>query len=201
MCIRDRLYESDLQTIKPLLLELFVSVEKGNCASLQPVYTLLVARARENEAMVKRILGPDFRLDDRMELTIDVEKRPFPKTVAAKQELLKKIVQFQIENSLLSGIDMAEAKKQQIHRYELQTKRVVEQNPAQLITTAAEAFAGALDPHTSYLSPRNLEDLSLIHISEPTRLLSISYAVFCLKKKTPPQKYWKYASRTHSTII
>eukprot|EP00658_Telonema_sp_P-2_P027961 TRINITY_DN21513_c0_g1_i1.p1 TRINITY_DN21513_c0_g1~~TRINITY_DN21513_c0_g1_i1.p1 ORF type:complete len:336 (+),score=22.00 TRINITY_DN21513_c0_g1_i1:172-1179(+) len=28
-----------------------------------------------------------------------------------------------------------------------------------------------------------LSDLSLIHISEPTRLLSISYAVFCLKKK------------------
>eukprot|EP00658_Telonema_sp_P-2_P006674 TRINITY_DN12526_c0_g2_i1.p1 TRINITY_DN12526_c0_g2~~TRINITY_DN12526_c0_g2_i1.p1 ORF type:complete len:179 (-),score=53.00 TRINITY_DN12526_c0_g2_i1:10-546(-) len=27
------------------------------------------------------------------------------------------------------------------------------------------------------------EALSLIHISEPTRLLSISYAVFCLKKK------------------
>src|SRR5678815_6190998 len=30
---------------------------------------------------------------------------------------------------------------------------------------------------------RALLDLSLIHISEPTRLLSISYAVFCLKKK------------------
>src|SRR5678815_5935042 len=27
-----------------------------------------------------------------------------------------------------------------------------------------------------------VKDLSLIHISEPTRLLSISYAVFCLKK-------------------
>ena len=32
--------------------------------------------------------------------------------------------------------------------------------------------------------------LSLIHISEPTRLLSISYAVFCLKKKTR-DKYYK----------
>src|SRR5678815_1712602 len=31
--------------------------------------------------------------------------------------------------------------------------------------------------------PRNMKGLSLIHISEPTRLLSISYAVFCLKKK------------------
>ena len=30
-----------------------------------------------------------------------------------------------------------------------------------------------------------LLSLSLIHISEPTRLLSISYAVFCLKKKNP----------------
>eukprot|EP00658_Telonema_sp_P-2_P006168 TRINITY_DN12348_c0_g1_i1.p1 TRINITY_DN12348_c0_g1~~TRINITY_DN12348_c0_g1_i1.p1 ORF type:complete len:332 (-),score=77.81 TRINITY_DN12348_c0_g1_i1:52-1047(-) len=30
--------------------------------------------------------------------------------------------------------------------------------------------------------------LSLIHISEPTRLLSISYAVFCLKKKKRKQK-------------
>eukprot|EP00658_Telonema_sp_P-2_P024059 TRINITY_DN19655_c0_g1_i2.p1 TRINITY_DN19655_c0_g1~~TRINITY_DN19655_c0_g1_i2.p1 ORF type:complete len:288 (+),score=71.59 TRINITY_DN19655_c0_g1_i2:174-1037(+) len=29
----------------------------------------------------------------------------------------------------------------------------------------------------------DVKDLSLIHISEPTRLLSISYAVFCLKKK------------------
>eukprot|EP00658_Telonema_sp_P-2_P013452 TRINITY_DN15090_c0_g2_i1.p1 TRINITY_DN15090_c0_g2~~TRINITY_DN15090_c0_g2_i1.p1 ORF type:complete len:136 (+),score=14.28 TRINITY_DN15090_c0_g2_i1:44-451(+) len=29
----------------------------------------------------------------------------------------------------------------------------------------------------------NILRLSLIHISEPTRLLSISYAVFCLKKK------------------
>eukprot|EP00658_Telonema_sp_P-2_P011696 TRINITY_DN14485_c0_g1_i2.p1 TRINITY_DN14485_c0_g1~~TRINITY_DN14485_c0_g1_i2.p1 ORF type:complete len:632 (-),score=131.10 TRINITY_DN14485_c0_g1_i2:4-1899(-) len=31
------------------------------------------------------------------------------------------------------------------------------------------------------------DDLSLIHISEPTRLLSISYAVFCLKKKKKKQ--------------
>src|SRR5678816_4790657 len=28
--------------------------------------------------------------------------------------------------------------------------------------------------------PALVQDLSLIHISEPTRLLSISYAVFCL---------------------
>ena len=32
--------------------------------------------------------------------------------------------------------------------------------------------------------------LSLIHISEPTRLLSISYAVFCLEKKPSDTRLW-----------
>jgi len=32
-------------------------------------------------------------------------------------------------------------------------------------------------------------DLSLIHISEPTRRYAISYAVFCLKKKTPAEPF------------
>ena len=38
-------------------------------------------------------------------------------------------------------------------------------------------------------------DLSLIHISEPTRLLSISYAVFCLKKKKKKTKNKHYVVR------
>ncbi len=155
------LFESDLEKLKPLLTDLFVSAERGNCASLQPVFDLLVLRARENESIVKKMLGPDFRSDKMAALHTNVDKRPYPKTMSEKQGLLKKIVQFQIENALITGIDLATAKKQQIHRYELQTMRVVEQNPARLITTAAEAFAGALDPHTSYLSPKNLEDLRI----------------------------------------
>src|SRR5660398_305136 len=35
----------------------------------------------------------------------------------------------------------------------------------------------------NYIDLADLMDLSLIHISEPTRLRRISYAVFCLKKK------------------
>ena len=33
-----------------------------------------------------------------------------------------------------------------------------------------------------------IRDLSLIHISEPTRQAEISYAVFCLKKKKPQNR-------------
>jgi carboxyl-terminal processing protease len=155
------LYESDLEKLQPVLKNVFTSVKGGDCSSLKQVYDVLVARARENETIVKEILGPDYRLDDTVELNINVNKRPYAKTTVEKHELLRKVVQFQIENSLLAGIDLPAAKKQQIHRYELQTMRVIEQNPTELITTSAKAFALALDPHTSYLSPKNLEDFRI----------------------------------------
>jgi carboxyl-terminal processing protease len=155
------LYESDVQKLKPVLQSIFDGGQAGDCAVLTQVYDVLVARARENEAIIKKILGPDYRLDDTVELNLDVNKRPYMRTTVQKHELLRKVVQFQIENSLLAGIGLAQAREKQIHRYELQTKRVIERNPEKLITDVAEAFALALDPHTSYLSPENLEDLRI----------------------------------------
>jgi len=155
------LYESDLERLKPALNGLFARVRSGDCAALQQVYDVLVARAQENEIIVRKILGPDYRLDETAELNTNVSKRPYVKTAAEKQDLLKAVVQFQIENALAAGIDLAEAKKRQIHRYELQTRRVVERTSEKLVTGVAEAFALALDPHSSYLSPENLEDLRI----------------------------------------
>lgn len=155
------LYDADVERLKPVLLGIFTGMQSGDCSALQQVHNLLVARARENEGMVKKILGPGYRLDETVELNSNVKKRPYVKTAAEKYGFLKKFVQFQIENALLAGADLAEAKRQQIHRYERQTIRTVERNPEKLITLFAEAFARALDPHTSYLSSENLEDLRI----------------------------------------
>lgn len=155
------LYESDLQRLKPLLRSLFISAQRGNCTPLHQVYDLLVQRAQENEEIVKKILGPDYKPDETVELNVDVAKRSYLKTRTEKYELLRKIIHFQIENTLLAGVNLAEARKQQIHHYKLQTRRIVENDPEKLITDVAEAFALALDPHTSYLSSDNFEDLQI----------------------------------------
>src|SRR5678816_1533941 len=47
--------------------------------------------------------------------------------------------------------------------------------PVELAVRALDGWIVPVSTGTEY-------NLSLIHISEPTRLLSISYAVFCLKK-------------------
>src|SRR5450756_2998013 len=48
--------------------------------------------------------------------------------------------------------------------------------------------SGAWSPKHPSKSSKHATDLSLIHISEPTRLGMISYAVFCLKKKKKKKK-------------
>ena len=47
----------------------------------------------------------------------------------------------------------------------------------------SEIVGGGADDGSLGVSRRGEDGLSLIHISEPTRLGMISYAVFCLKKK------------------
>eukprot|EP00831_Metopus_contortus_P006980 TRINITY_DN12664_c0_g1_i4.p2 TRINITY_DN12664_c0_g1~~TRINITY_DN12664_c0_g1_i4.p2 ORF type:complete len:112 (-),score=26.06 TRINITY_DN12664_c0_g1_i4:32-367(-) len=59
-------------------------------------------------------------------------------------------------------------------------------NVEQTIMQHYVALCGTLKPKFSRLLPQQLYILSLIHISEPTRPLYISYAVFCLKKKKKP---------------
>src|SRR5678815_6049487 len=58
--------------------------------------------------------------------------------------------------------------------------------PNYAVRNGAQGYVGhpaLADPGFAKAAAGVLLDLSLIHISEPTRLLSISYAVFCLKKK------------------
>eukprot|EP00658_Telonema_sp_P-2_P049363 TRINITY_DN37533_c0_g1_i1.p1 TRINITY_DN37533_c0_g1~~TRINITY_DN37533_c0_g1_i1.p1 ORF type:complete len:140 (-),score=43.75 TRINITY_DN37533_c0_g1_i1:127-546(-) len=57
-----------------------------------------------------------------------------------------------------------------------------EHNPSQE-TSTKETVTNAAVAQDEPPPDAKIEGLSLIHISEPTRLLSISYAVFCLKKK------------------
>src|SRR5674536_216258 len=56
-------------------------------------------------------------------------------------------------------------------------------NGAPVGYTEYRVGSGSWTTGTSVTVARAGATLSLIHISEPTRLLSISYAVFCLKQK------------------
>ena len=100
----------------------------------------------------------------------------------------------------------ATMKDHTLHKYNLQGQLI-----ADFLISNVEGMMYDTD-EIRYTTAKNYDDdgkltgeigsanLSLIHISEPTRLRRISYAVFCLKKKTDFFAAIRSVSYTHLTL-
>lgn len=155
------LLQDDVKTFKKNLLSVFKTMDDGDCKKIDAIQEVLLARAIENENFAKEFLGEKYKLDDTVELITDPDKRKNPSNLDEKKKLLSKMIHFQISNYLISKTVLAEAKKNVIHSYELVTKRVKEKKPDERYVDFAEAFALALDPHSSYLSADSLEEFRI----------------------------------------
>ena len=138
------------------------ALQSGECALLQKMSGDVAKRLAAEEAFVRAFVNaPGYAVDDSAKLVIDPEKRGWPKDEAARDELLRTLVHFQVSNYLNAGIDLAEAKKRLVHRYELRTRRWGEQKAEELYAGFLNAFANSLDPHSVYLSADDLEDFQI----------------------------------------
>jgi carboxyl-terminal processing protease len=155
------LLQGQVDTLKKQLLGTFKTMDEGDCSALEEVQKNLVKGVEENEKAAKEFLNDKYVLDETVELITDPEKRKFSKDLNEKKSLLKKMIHFQITNEMLSKTKLPEAKKNVIHRYELDTKRIREKKLTDLQVDFAESFALALDPHSSYLSADSLEEFRI----------------------------------------
>lgn len=153
--------ESDVTKLRAELGGIFNSMRGGNCKVLDQTNQLMKTRAKQNEDFVRTFVSKNYVVDKTAEFMIDPDKRGFAKTEADKQDILKKLVHFQMSNFLLAKVKQDEAQKLLIHRYELITKRVNERDSDSGLVSIAEAFALALDPHSGYLPKDRLEDFQI----------------------------------------
>lgn len=137
-------------------------VREGSCTALTEVHADQIKRYEQLQEFVKKLLmDPAYEMDEDAVLIIDPDKRSWPKTDAARDELVTKLVHFQMSNYLGSDMALEEAKEKLIHRYELNTKRAKERTTEDLYSSYLDAFASALDPHSNYLSKDVLEDFQI----------------------------------------
>ncbi len=155
------LLEGDAVSFRKTVPPLFRDMKDGKCGLLDDVYNVLLMRSQENEATVRELLGPKYKLDETIEIQMDPDRRGYARTSEDRKKLIRGLTHFQISSALLVDPSVEKAKTQIIHRFELATKRARERGASELITTFAEAFARALDPHTSYLSQDNFEDFNI----------------------------------------
>lgn len=153
--------ESDVANIKSDLNNIFDKMANGDCLPIFKAQRLLATRTQESSKLAAQILGKDFAFDPKTEILIDPNKRQFPKTAAESESQLRKFLQFQISNYLASDMKLPQARKQLVHRYELGAKRNLDMKSDDTLSLFLDAFASALDAHSSYLSRDVLEDFEI----------------------------------------
>jgi carboxyl-terminal processing protease len=138
------------------------AIRGGDCAVLRKLRDEVGTRLATEEAFVRAFVEkPDYTVDDKASMVVDPEKRGSPADAAARDALLRTLVHFQMSNYLSADLDISEAKKRLVHRYELRTRRWNDQSGEELYAGFLNAFANSLDPHSVYLSADDLEDFQI----------------------------------------
>lgn len=159
---RTLLLESDVDQLKEKADLVFVNSLRGKCSEVERLMDLIVERNAADLKLAKAMLGDDYELDESVELVIDPEKRGWAPSAEARAELVRRQVHFQISSYLTGGLELAKAKEQLVHRYELNLKRATERRDRKLgPEILMGAYALALDPHSSFLSADDLADFRI----------------------------------------
>ncbi len=158
---RSLLLESEADALAKRIEAVTDAVHK-RCDGLYAIHQERVKWHAEMEAYVRKAMADGaLRIDRTIELEVDSDKRPRPKTLAERNELRRKLIHFQLANYVAAGEKLADARAKLIHRYELVTKRVGEMDRADQLSVFLDAMASALDPHSSYFSADALEDFRI----------------------------------------
>src|SRR5687768_10333789 len=159
---KNLLLDGDVQKLRAELPKLFGSMRRGDCLTLARAGDLVIERVREDLKIVKGLLTESYQLDENVELVLDPDQRGYAKTTDERAQRIRNMVHFQVSNFLVGGIDLPTAKKKVLHRYELGVKRVERRRSKdELPGLYAEAYATALDPHSSFLSAETLADFQI----------------------------------------
>jgi len=154
--------EAEAQALLADRDRIFREVRGGDCSYLMGVQERLHRRYVAMEALVKEILGAEgFEIDPTVELVIDPEDRGFPADEAARRDLIRRLLHFQLSNLEAGEEDAAKARDRLVHRYELMRKRSSEVDEEDVYATFLDAFARALDPHSNYFSADAMEDFQI----------------------------------------
>ncbi len=133
-------------------------LDAGNVEPVFDIFRLYRLRAQQNltYALSQLKEEPDFKVDE--DFVFDREKAPWLATPRDMQENWRKRVKNDALGLLLADKTWPEAADILRKRYERVLKRINELDSDEVFETFMNAFARTLDPHSSYLSPRQSEE-------------------------------------------
>ncbi|MGY5453478.1 carboxy terminal-processing peptidase [Agarivorans sp. MS3-6] len=154
---RSLFLEEDLKRFEHYRYSLDQDIPNGR---LEPLYSMfdlsLKRRYQQLVFSLQQLDEPmDFTKDE--EFQYDRREANWPKTQAEIKELWRLKVKFDALNLKLAGREDDKIIEVLTKRYNSAIKRLVQTDSEDVFQTAMNAYSRSIEPHTSYLSPRNAE--------------------------------------------
>jgi carboxyl-terminal processing protease len=156
----NRMYflESDVASFGRYRYEMDDRAKNGDLQPVFDIFNLFRQRTRERveQAIAMLATEPDFTVDE--SFVFDRSELPWPVSQEEMSEVWRKKVKSDALSLMLTGKSWPETAKVLTDRYENLYKRMTQLTPDDVFETFMNALAHTMDPHSSYLSPRQSEE-------------------------------------------
>ncbi len=137
------------------------AVNRADCSFIDDIVGTYGKRFEDTQKAINEAVAAthDFSVDEYME--VDRKKMPWAKTPQEIGERWRKRVKFQVLQLRETITDAAKIKEKMAKRMDLMRKQHKKTSSDQVMGIFLNAFASALDPHSDYMSPDDLEDFRI----------------------------------------
>ena len=156
--------QDDIDLLSSYRYTLDDSLHAGSVEPGFAIYNLYYKRILERmiyavDRVENHIDEMDFTVDEF--INIDRDDAPYAISLAELNELWRLRIKNSVLSLKLTGDDNAEIKKKLSKRYRNQLSQILKTNDKDIFQTYLATVATAVDPHTSYFSPRDSENFNM----------------------------------------
>ncbi|MEZ7862569.1 MAG: carboxy terminal-processing peptidase [Aeromonadaceae bacterium] len=154
---RNLFLQSDVDGFDTYRRSLFSGLEKGDLSAVYYIFNQSIQRRYERLSYALSLLDKPFDFSQPDAYQFDRKDASWPKNTAELDELWRQRVKYDALSLKLAGKNDAEIKSLLTKRYQSAIKRLAQSESEDAFMTFENAFARSIDPHTSYLSPREAD--------------------------------------------
>jgi carboxyl-terminal processing protease len=153
---------SDVQEFQRHVQQLDDWLKQGKIDFAYVVYQRFIQRVEERLALVDRLLSEpiDFTVDE--SFIVDRKSLDYPSTPEEVVDRWRKRIKYDLLVLRADKVDGEKARERLLRRYHNFARRMKQFDNDEMLETYLNAFAASFDPHTSYMSPSQLENFRIM---------------------------------------
>ena len=154
---RNIFIQADIDGFQQYALDFDNIISRGKLDKAYDIYNVNMKRRLERYEYALNLLKKPFDFTIEESYNFDREEASWPKGVAELDELWRKKVKYDALNLTLAGKEWPKVSEVLGKRYKYAIKRIKQTESEDVFQMVMNSFARVVEPHTSYLSPRNAE--------------------------------------------